>query len=62
MLVTIEMTSFVEIFSPCPTISPVNIGIIGKTQGVNDNRIPAIKNKKMLTKIVLLYSRLLIEI
>tara|TARA_B100001109_G_scaffold62075_1_gene50812 strand:+ start:666 stop:830 length:165 start_codon:yes stop_codon:yes gene_type:complete len=33
---------------PCPTIKPVNIGIIGKTQGVNDNNKPAKRKRKIL--------------
>ena len=34
-----------EIFFPCPIISPVNIGIIGKTHGVKANNIPANRKK-----------------
>src|SRR5262245_28146579 len=31
-------------FSPCPTIIPDKIGIIGNTHGVNDSPSPARKN------------------
>jgi hypothetical protein len=41
----------VEIFSPCPTISPVNIGIIGNTHGVNARSKPAKKNKEIFKNI-----------
>ena len=47
---------------PWPTIIPVNIGIIGKTQGVNASNIPAKKNNIILRNNDWLARLLLIEI
>ena len=50
------------IFEPCPTIKPVNIGIIGNTHGVKPNNNPPIKKSKTLANIDSSYNCLLIVI
>ena len=39
---------FVVKLLPCPTINPVNIGIMGNTHGVKASNNPAMKNKNIL--------------
>ena len=38
-------------FDPCPTIRPVNMGIIGNTHGVKASNNPPIKKSKIFTRI-----------
>ena len=47
---------FVESLLPWPTIMPVKIGYIGKTQGVKDNSNPPIKNATSVSQTLSLFN------